>query len=199
MAIKGLDNITAKLDGIDEKQRYYIFIGLLVLVFLLDYFILMRPQIETLTKINPEIKVLKDDLKKANEDIGKLAFYQAQVKQFQGEFDAFSTRVISRYEVPIVLEKISLIADRSGMQIDQIMPQSDELEVLMEDSAKEYSSIPILIEARTGYHAFGRFINKVENDNVHLQVADFSVTSVENSRRHRVVLTLLAVVYEDLD
>jgi len=199
MKINGLDKIVAKFNDIDEKQRYYIFIGLLVLVFLLDYFVLMRPQLKTLTKINPEIKVLTGDLNKAKDDIKKLATYESQLEDIQKDLINISLRISSKNEVPLILERISLIADKSGVKIDQIMPESDELELLLENNNKKFYLLPVLIEAYSAYHSFGRFVNNVENSDIYLKVGSFTINSQNDSRRLKVSMILMAVIYEDLD
>lgn len=199
MKNNGLNKIFKKIEDIDEKQRYYIFIGLLVLVFLMDYFILMRPQLKTLTKISPEIKVLSDTYKKANDDIKKLDEYENQVAGLKENLKTLSLKISSKDEVPLILQKISLLADASGVKIEQIMPQSDELELLLEGNSKKFYSIPIRIEAKSGYHSFARFVNSIENGDIYLEVDDFTIKSANNSRRHDINLTLLAVVFENVN
>ena len=125
--------ISELISKIDEKNRHYFLIGALLFIFLLDYFILMRPQLVTLTKINPEIKLLSQDIEKAREDIGKLDFYQTEVKRLESQLAQTSQKIKSKEEVSIILEQISRLANQNNIRIDQIMPFIEEQKVLFEN------------------------------------------------------------------
>ena len=66
------EKITSIFEKIDGNNRYYVLVGFMALVFLLDYFVLMRPQLAALGKINPEINAVSDNIKKAKADMKKL-------------------------------------------------------------------------------------------------------------------------------
>ena len=73
------NKISSYIESVDEKVIYYILGGILFSVFLLDYFVLMRPQIASLSKISPEIRLLSDDINKAKDDILQNAFFGIQL------------------------------------------------------------------------------------------------------------------------
>jgi len=184
------------LNNLDEKQRYYFFAGILVFIFLLDYLILMRPQLNKLWKINSDIKVIEQELSTAKNDIQKEAQYYQQVKQLKEQVKQSNLKVKSKEEVPLILEKISRLANNNGIKIDQIMPVTEEQESLLEDKGTKYYSLPINVEARGGYHDFGRFMNELERGDIFLGIKKFLIYSSEDPRAHHVRLTLNAVVYE---
>jgi len=97
--------ISELISKIDEKNRHYFLLGALLFIFLLDYFILMRPQLVTLTKINPEIKLLSQDIEKAQEDIGKLGFYQTEVKRLESQLAQTSQKIKSKKKCPLSWSK----------------------------------------------------------------------------------------------
>ncbi len=185
------------ISKIDEKNRHYLLIGALLFIFLLDYFILMRPQLVTLTKINPEIKLLSQDIEKAREDIGKLGFYQAEVKRLESQLAQTSQKIKSREEVSIILEQVSRLANQNNIRIDQIMPFIEEQKVLLEDKKRTYYALPILVQAKAGYHDFGRFLNQLEKDELFLYVTSFSITPGEDVRAHALKINLQAIVFEE--
>lgn len=189
--------ISELISKIDEKNRHYLLIGALLFIFLLDYFILMRPQLVTLTKINPEIKLLSQDIEKAREDIGKLGFYQAEVKRLEGQLAQTSQKVKSREEVSIVLEQISRLANQNNIRIEQIMPFIEEQKVLLEDKKRTYYALPILVQAKAGYHDFGRFINQLEKGDLFLYVTSFSIATGEDAHAHALKINLQAIVFEE--
>jgi len=192
-----LDKYLAKLQDMDQKNWYYMLAGLLILVFVLDYFILMKPQLGTLAKINPEVKILSDNLKRTKTDIERIMEYKGQIQKLKEGVDALRLRVRTKQEVPIVLEKISRIANKNRVKIDQIMPNPLQQKVLLEGNDKTYFDLPIIIEARSGYHDFGRFINELENDDIFFKVDGFTIAAMPGSQLNAVQLTLKTIVVEE--
>lgn len=182
---------------IDEKNRKYFLIGALLFVFLLDYFILMRPQLVILTKINPENRLLSKDIEQAREDIQKLGFYQAEVKKLEGQLAQTSQTIKSKEEVSIILEQISRVANQNNIQIDQIMPFIEEQKVLLDDKKRTYYALPILVQAGSGYHDFGRFLNQLEKNDLFLDVTSFSIVAGDDVRAHALKMNLQAIVFEE--
>ncbi len=184
------------LEKINEKNFYYIFTGSLLLIFLLYYFVLIRPQLNAFWKITPEIKDLSENIAKTQNDINNLQNYKNKVDQLKLKLETMRAKVKSRQEVPIILEKISRIANENNVKIDQIMPESTDMSLLLSDNQNKYFSLPIVVEADSSYHAFGKFLNKLEQDEIFFRTAMFSINSQSNSRTNKVKLTLNTIVYE---
>ncbi len=183
--------------AMDAKSRYYIFIGILVLALLLDYLILMKPQLAALAKILPEVKILRQDIQKAREDIQKLDSYQKEVARLKNGITQAHQQIKSKEDVPLILERISRLANQNGVKIDQIMPFNQGQEVLLEDNQRVYFSLPILLEARSGYHDLGRFLNQLENDDISVNVSTFTIGAGSDTRYHVVKLNFEAIVFEE--
>jgi len=196
MNLKFFDKITSTVENMDEKQRYYIFAGILVFIFLLDYYILMRPQLATLTKIIPEINILEKDLKSAKNDIQRLEQYNIEVERLKEEVDTINLRIEAREEVPLILERLSLMANQNGVRLDQIMPNTLDQELILENNKRSYYALPILIEVRSDYHSFGRFLNQIERSDVFLSVENFTIAAAKDTKNHAIKLRLEAIVYE---
>jgi len=188
-----LSGILSKLDG---KNRYYVFFGGLFVFLILDYFILMSPQTATLIKIKTDRSTVLKNIKKAKLDIQNLNLYRSQIKQMKKDIDEVNLQVKSKDSVPLVLEYITRLANDNGVKVDQIMPDSQELKLLLENDEKRYFSLPILIEARSGYHDFGRFLNEIENGDVSLKIKNFMISSRKSTRYHDVQLTFQVIVFE---
>lgn len=187
-----------KIKNLDEKNCFYIFIAILLFIFLLDYFVLMRPQLEALTKINPEIKILSDNLKNTKIELSKVNYYRNQVKKYKKEISKVNIKVRSKEEVPLILKRISVVANRTGVKIDHIMPISQDNEILLEDKDRKYLAVPIIIEAKSAYHDYGRFLNQLENENIFLTVQRFNMSSRGEATEVGIKLTLRTIVYEEI-
>lgn len=190
-------NITEKLGRISDQNRLYLFIGVLIFVFLLDYLMWMKPNLAMLAKITPENKVLSGDIQKAEGDIQRLESYKGEAARLKAGIEEMNLKIKSKDEVSMILEHVSLLADQNKVDVDQIMPSSHDQHVLLEEEKRVYLSLPILVEARSGYHDFGRFLNDIEQDHISLGIRSFSVTATSDTQYHAVRLTLEAIVFEE--
>jgi len=190
------EKFNEKFEKMDDKTLYYIFGGILLLVFLLDYFVLMRPQLATLTKINPELKILSTDIEKAKVEITKLDQYKKEVVRMEDAIKKENEKVEPREEVPLILEHVSRLANTNGVKINQIMPNVIDSEIVLENNERVYYLLPIEIEAKAGYHNLGRFINTIEQGEIFLKVKKLTIAAVANTKEHSIKLTLDAIVYE---
>jgi len=192
------EKLVVVLDVVGGKGRYYIFGALLLLVFFFDYVFLMRPQFTALSKINPEIKTVSDQINNAKEDMTKLDSYRKDLQNMSSKFAEAKVSVRSRDEVPMILEHIANVASETGVRIDQIMPDTLDQELLTENNQIKYFDLPIFLEARCGYHSLGRFLNRLDTEDISLRVGAFSVSSTNDLQHHLVKLTLKATVFEEV-
>ena len=192
------EKLSPLLDKIGGKGRYYIFGAFLLLIFALDYIFLMRPQFTALNKINPEIKIVSDQINKAKEDMTKLDSYRKDLQNMSSKFAEAKVSVRSRDEVSMILEHIAYIANETGVKIDQIMPDMLEQELLTENNQVKYYDLPIYLETRCGYHNLGRFLNRLDTEDISLRVGGFTVAATNDMQHHMVKLTLKATVFEEI-
>jgi len=192
-----LDKYKSTVENLDEKSLYGIFAGILVFVFLVYYFLFLGPQLASLSKITPEIKLKAEEIRSAKNDIKRVNDYKKQLEELQAKLAEVNVKVKSKYEFPVILENISKVALASGVKIDQIMPNPHDQELLLENKETKYFSFPILVEARSSYHNFGRFLNRIEKEDMILNVGTFTISSSNNSKNHTIKMTLKAIVFED--
>ncbi|MDO8581114.1 MAG: type 4a pilus biogenesis protein PilO [Candidatus Omnitrophota bacterium] len=190
--------VSTLISNIDEKYRYYIGGGVLLFLFLLDYFIIMGPQLNNLTKMTPQCKLMEEDIQKAETDIQNKENYQKQVKDLSAKITEEDVKIRSKEEVPLTLEYISRLADENNIRIDQIKPNTAGQNKLLENKGRRYFAVPIVLEAKGGYHDVGKFLNQIESGDVFFNIKDFSMTSLGESKYHKIKLTLEAITYEKL-
>ena len=192
-----LNKAVSKMGKLERKHWNYILIAGLIFLFLADYFLLMRPQIATLSKLNPEIKTLSDNLERTKNDVQNVTRYKDQIKRLKENVEELRLRVRTKQEVAFIIEKISRIAHQHDVKIDQIMPNPMKQEITLENEDRTYYDLPIMIEARSSYHNFGRFINALENEDTFLEVDGLTVAAMSGSRLNAVKLMLNTIVYEE--
>ncbi|MDP8213403.1 MAG: type 4a pilus biogenesis protein PilO [Candidatus Zapsychrus exili] len=193
-----IEEYLLKLQNLDAKKRYLLFVGVLLAFFVLDFLILMRPQLASLAKINKKSVNLSAKILKSQDNIDKLGFYNSQVKIFKENVSEEHLRISPKEEVPLVLEKISQIADKNKFNVDRIMPLSDQKEVLLEGNEQRYLALPVFVSGRSSYHNFGRFINEIERDNLFFGIVSLSIKPLEDSKINLVDVIFQTIVFEDI-
>ncbi len=192
-----LENVLSQVSRLDEKNRYYIIGGVVVLTFLIDYFCIMSPQMKTLRTLNPKLTALQTEVATAKSDISQINQYRQDVAKFKEQLEKASRRIINKEEVNWVIESISRMASEEKVKIDQIMPIKGSETVLLKTKEEKYYSLPIMVNARAGYHDLGRFLNRIENGDVFLSVNDFSfVSSGDDTLRHVIKVTFRVIIYD---
>ena len=84
-----------------EQHRNWVLGGILIGIFLLDYFLIMQPfQIGPLIKLSPQINEKSKDLKQAKEDISKEGEYRSKVADLRKSMETVGQRVRSKEEIP---------------------------------------------------------------------------------------------------
>lgn len=192
------EKISSLFEKIDGNNRYYFLAAVMAVIFLLDYFVLMSPQLASLKKINPEIKAVSDNIKRARDDMDQLSNYKNNLENLSKKFEEANMKVKSRDEIPIILEYIANMAGETGVKIDQIMPDTLDQELLTENAQRKYFDLPIYMEARSGYHNLGRFLHNLSEGEISLRIGAFTVVSTSDTRYHLVKLTFRATVYEEV-
>jgi len=191
------EKIMKALPAIDEKNRNFILGGILLAIFLLDYFVVLQPQLSTLNKLTPQIKILSEDLVRARTNIQRINQYRKQSRELEGKMDFINQGIKSKEEVSVILEKISRVANNCNVHINQMTPFVDEQELLLENNDGKYFSLPISIEAGAGYHDVGVFLNEIESKSASLLIDKFTFAAKVNDRmKHTVRLTLRAIIFE---
>ena len=57
--------------------------------------------------------------------------------------------------------------------------------------------MPIIVEASTGYHNLGRFLNSLEQEHIFVDISDFSfVQSAINKKNHDLRMTIKTIILE---
>jgi Tfp pilus assembly protein PilO len=195
--MKQFDKINGLLSRINEKNQYYILGGLLIFIFLFDYFVLMQWQLRILRNLNPKISTLANDLKDANNNFQRAQQFQTEAARLREQVQKLNKSIISKEEIPSLLENISRMAQDVGVQLDQIKPLAGLGAPILEDKDGKYYAFPIQINARGGYHDIGRFFNKIETAQAFLSIKNFQlVASPEDTSRHLARLTIEAIISE---
>lgn len=198
MDLKSLIQNPKALLDVYKKYPFYATVGLLLILLLIDYFGILRFQLNTLMSLDTKTTKLSMELQTAKTDMQRMPRYRQEVVDRKNQVAEINRKVNSREDVPLVLENISRIANRNDVKIERIMPDTSSHKPVLQNNTGKYFSIPIIIEARSGYHDFARFLNQLEAEGVFLDIPQFTIaTNRGDSRKHVIKLTLHTVVFEE--
>lgn len=192
-----LDVITDKLRKLDPKYHYILLGGVLLLVFLADYFLLLRPLLGSLNKLSSQTAELQHNIQDAKTDIARIGQNRDQLEKIRNQVNEVKVKIRSAQEVPLILEDISRIANENGVKIDQLMPLKDQKVLLAKQKDVEYYALPIMVQARSPYHELGRWLAQLESERVFYGIGNLSImTNAKDTMRHQVQITLKAAIFE---
>lgn len=192
-----LDIIFDRLKKLDPKYHYYLLGGVLLVVFLADYFLLLRPLLGSVNKLSSQTSELKHNIEDAKTDIARIGQNRDQLEKIRNQVNEVKVKIRSAQEVPLILEDISRIASENGVKIDQLMPLKDQKVLLAKQKDVEYYALPIMVQARSPYHELGRWLAQLESEKVFYGIGNLSImTNPKDTMRHQVQITLKAAIFE---
>lgn len=165
--------------------------GAVFLILLLDYFVLLRPQLSVLSQVSGQVKTLRTELDNAKRDIASMDAFRKRMEVLKEKNLLVDQGMVKEESIPVVVENLSKLARQANVKINQIRPvREEEIKVAAAAEGTVYS-LPILIEARCSYHQLGRFVNRIENDVLFMRIADLEILpSAGEGLRHAVKMVV---------
>jgi len=191
-----LKKILDSFNKLNDQTRYAVLGGVVLLVILLDVFFLAVPQIGSITDVNGQISKIGTDTEQVKTDMARIKVLKKDLQDKRDQLKILSGRVRLTQEVPAVLSAISSIANEYGVKIDQLTPQKNHQEALTTDGDDKYYSLPIVIKASSGYHNFGHFLNRLENEDMFFITKDFVIqndSKAANARQYSMTIDIILV------
>ena len=176
------------------KNIGYAFLGLaMALALLIDFGLIVRPQIKALSSVGHEASELSAHIKKIRYNVNNISLLQAVVGQLQEKLNKAEKDLIGHEEIAMVIEGITQLAAKYDIQINQIMPSEDPAKALKEGPGG-FLAVPISVNAEGGYHNIGLFLNAVEAGQAFLDIHSFEIMEIPQSvKKH--ILTMAVVSF----
>jgi type IV pilus assembly protein PilO len=174
-----------------ENNPYLVIGGIVFFILLMDYFILLHPQLRMMGAVNKQTGTFSRNLKTARRDIASLEQFRKRLDTLQEKIALAGERIAREEEMPVVLENISQTAKQSNLKITQLKPSREEEKVVAITPTGVIYELPVMVEARCGYHQLGNFINQLENGKTLVSVSGLQILpSLGDSTHHNVKLVL---------
>ena len=192
------EQFSRSLSQIQEKHPLLPICGAILVILLVDYVAVLQFQLKAFMSLNPKISTLSQDLKGIKDNIARMPQYEKEVKTLTEKIEKISKKVKPKGEMPLIIEDLSRVANKNGVKIDQIMPDPSAEKLLLKNKDGSYYSTPVLIEARSGYHNFGRFLNQLEIEGLFMDTPELAIMSdPAGPTEHKMKLTLNVIFFEN--
>jgi len=192
-----LKKIIDNFNNLNDQTRYAVLGGVVLLVILLDVFFLTLPQIGSIADINDQVTKITTDTQQVLTDRARINILKKDLQDKRDLLKSLAGRVRSPQEVPAILSAISSIANEYGVKIDQLTPEKSLQEALTTDGNDKYFALPVVIKASCGYHQFGHFLNRLENEDMFFIMKDFVIQNDDKgSSAHNYSLTIDIILGE---
>jgi Tfp pilus assembly protein PilO len=191
------NQILEKLKGLDPKQLYAVLAVAILIVLGADIMLIARSQWGGVLALDKTIAQMKADIKTLQDNKARLSQFRTALDDMRLKRKNFDRMVHRNDDVPAVLKAISSLANEYGVKIDQLVPQKQSQDAIVKNEDGAYSSLAIFVSVRSGYHDFGRFMNRMEQERLFWKLEEFSFAADPNDpQKHQVKMTMKILVLD---
>jgi len=165
------------------KLKEYGFVagtGLLVIV--LYFFLLLKPQWNSFKKHRAEVLKLKQDVVDAGRLINNIEDIKSERDELSEKNSRIEKKIPEEKEVTVQREYISSVAGESNVEIISLVKpvNASEPDVVPQANEKKqvnpFSEALVLVRSKGSYHQLGMFVNRIENSEI-MRVKEFKIES----------------------
>lgn len=161
----------------DKKEVLVLAVLMVAIVFTGYYCLLLNPKLRTIKATFPQVRTTKIRVQTAGRDIADIDAIRHKIELLRREIGSYEARLPADEEIPSLLEYLSAVAFESRVKIVEIRPLREitAKEISPGEPKKLYLKVPVVIEALSGYHELGSFINKLENSPRFMKIDDIQI------------------------
>jgi len=177
---------------IDDRKLSLIIVLLLTIAVFLDVRFLMRVQLESLRKLEPEKVRLKTELESLNKRLAIMQTLKGKQDPSQEPLRAKAKKLISEEEIHALYQDISVLAKKNDARIVLIKPtrESRGSKAQKVIASEKFTSLLLSLDLICDYRHLTGFVHDLENAEVFLMVHKIRVSPQENSLQQKVDLVL---------
>ena len=167
--------------------KLFIWIVAFLVAGFLVYHLMLSDTLKQLDTVQTKESTLMQEYEDKAFKASNLDAYKEQMKEMENTFGALLRQLPSDTEVPGLLEDISHTGLTAGLNFNSI-------ELAPENSREFYVELPIDIEVKGGFHAFGAFVSAVASLPRIVTLHDFTITPAQENT-HELVMKIRAKTY----
>jgi type IV pilus assembly protein PilO len=150
----GVDAFFAKIEKLSKVQRILIFAGVFIAIMAFFVFVLYKPKLAEISKLNEQLKGLEQKLSVAKKNAADLEKFKKKMREAEVQFQTAMKALPEKEEIPSLLTGISRSGQDAGLEFLLFEPKS-------EVRKEFYAEIPVAMQVTGGYHDLALFFDKV--------------------------------------
>ncbi|MFH0731900.1 MAG: type 4a pilus biogenesis protein PilO [Candidatus Omnitrophota bacterium] len=161
-------------NSILKNQKLIIILVIAAVIIVIDVTFALRPLFTGLIKVLPNLNAKASRLKIIDTDVKNIPEYEKELFVLHEKLSGYKRTFATKEEISPLLKNLSDTAKEFGVKIISVNPVQnvDESET---KASGAYSKFPIFLSAVSGYHAFGLFLNKLENSDTFMRISDLKI------------------------
>ncbi|MFH0827328.1 MAG: type 4a pilus biogenesis protein PilO [Candidatus Omnitrophota bacterium] len=177
---------------LDDRKLSLIIVLLLTFVVYLDVRILMRGQLESLRRLEPEKVRLKTEFEFLNKNLAIMQTLKTKPGGSQEPFRAKAKKLINEEEIHVLYQDISVLAKKNDVKIVLMKPtrESPGSKAQKAHPSEKFTPLLLSLDLICDYRHLTAFIHDLENAEALLIVHKIRVSPQENSLQQKVDLVL---------
>ncbi len=190
-----MKNLLSGIKDKDSAKKAALFIVLALAVFC-DILLFLKPQVSNLFEAMQRSRTAASDLEQMQDAVSKTGLYEKTIASYGQKINRYEKMLPAEKEIPALLEDLSAMARESNIKIVGITPVAVGAgKDSRPQGASIYQEIPILINAKSGYHELGNFINNLENADRFMKVVDIGIrANRQTPEKHDVELVVMTYI-----
>ena len=169
-----------------------------VVIFLWDYALLMRWQIQTRDALNTEMNLRKNELKAFDHFALTKEAKEKKIEQLKQQVASFDQRLWQKQDLPLLLKDLDQLATEQGIVVEQMKLDTASEKELLRREQKRYFKIPVELSARGGFYNLLGWLSEMEKKFGLLAVEELSVRADSGDPLHHSVYLFLQVTVKDI-
>jgi type IV pilus assembly protein PilO len=184
---QGIDSFVSKFEKLSKIQRILIFSTVIILAVVIFVFILYKPKLEKISKLDKELDELEKKLVVAKKNAENLETFQQMMKEAELQFKTAMKALPEKEEIPSLLTSISRSGQDVGLEFLLFEPKAE----VRKDF---YAEIPVAMQIKGGYHDLAMFFDKVARLSRIVNIRNISMGRAKDSQD--LSATCTAVTYK---
>ncbi|MBN1405508.1 MAG: type 4a pilus biogenesis protein PilO [Candidatus Omnitrophica bacterium] len=189
-------------NNILKNQKLLLYITIGACLFFADFYMILKPVAAGLIKTIPNVSAKASQVNIMKIDVNNIPAYEGQIKNMEGKLSNYKRKFSTKEEISPLLKNLSDTAKAYDVKIVSVNP-AESLSSDASDSDGAYRKFPIYLNAVSGYHSFGLFLNKLENTDTFMRVGDLKIIGdITGSGNHKfdvIIVTYILTPREETE
>lgn len=189
-----MNKILSSHPDLIKKFGYLILGSAVLIIFLIDYFLILRPQYKALSSLGAKASGFAKDIKETRMNLEHIDSLRAEIVTSKEKLGAAEKSILPTADTTVITQHLLELAERYEIQINQMIPAKESEATVIKSAEGECLGLPISIEGEGGYHNIGLFFDHIENDETFMRIQSFQITSnARTIKKH--LLTMVIMVF----